>query len=652
MALSSLKTITLRELKLNVHHRGCAIILKTFCEPRRIASIMSAVEDENGDVDRVALYNFPINKPIDRILPKNKIVAIKEPYYTSTIDGGVLIRIDHPSDLIPLRADSSSIPSGLVPISTPSLSPAELKEKGNEAFKQCDWQAAVDYWSTALGLKQDEEELRHILHRNRSQARIYLGHYELAVQDAMAAIIQGDLLSDKEKLQNAKTLHRAGRAAYELRDFLAAKQHFTQALENSPEDKDVLGQLHRTNRRLTEQIDGEYDFAAMSGSATKDNTALDHASFLGNTKVASAGDHGRGLFATKNLAPGDIVLIEKAFHATFEKDLLKENYVILDVKEGQISIEKQAERVYGTIDKIIRNPKQASRYLDLYDGGKFQNKVLRFVDGMATIDTFLVQAIDKLNGFDFPSIKSSRDGSGEKSIAAGIWLHVSHANHSCIPNADRSFIGDMMVVRATRGIKAGEEICMSYLNPEHSYPERKKRLSEYGIDCDCPLCKVEKSMPAEVFSKRAKLVEEIESFLCADATGRVLAPSAAAVKKAEILMAQLEDTYPEEQYHRLPRLECVHLSYWMCSVRGPPEERLKRAIRGLRNFGVLVKMNANRTTIDRSAAVVGSGILVHPTIAASACLASGKTEAARQFQELRKEMYTILYACEVGLDDK
>lgn len=613
---------------------------------------MSAVEDENGNVDRVALYNFPINKSIDRILPKNTIVAIKEPYYTSIMDGGVLIRVDHPSDLIQLRSYSSFIPSGLVPVSIPRLSPTELKEKGIEVFKQCDWHAAVEYWSTALGLKQDDEDLRQTLHRNRSQARIYLGHYELAVQDAMAAIIQGDHLSEKAKSQNAKSLYRAGRAAYELRDFLAAKRHFSQALENSSEDKDVLGQIHRTSRRLTEQIDGEYDFAAMSDSATKDHTILDHASFLSNTKVASAGDHGRGLFATKHLAPGNLILVEKAFQATFEKDVPKENYVIVDMREGQISIEKQAERVYSTIDKIIHNPRQASRYLDLCDGGKFQNKVLRFVDGMATVDTFLVQAIDKLNGFDFPGIKSSKDGSGEKSIAAGIWLHVSHVNHSCIPNADRSFIGDMMVIRATRGIKAGEEICMSYLNPEHSYPERKERLSEYGIDCDCPLCEVEKSMPAQVFSKRAKLVEEIKSFLSTDATGRASTLSAAAVKKAEMLMTQLENTYPEEQYHHLPRLDCVHLSHWLCSVGGPPEARIKRALRGLRNFGFFVEMNVNGITIDRSAAVVDSGILAHPTIAASACLASGKIEAARQFQELRKEMYTILYACEVGLDDK
>lgn len=40
--------------------------------------------------------------------------------------------------------------------------------------------------------------------------------------------------------------------------------------------------------------------------------------------------------------------------------------------------------------------------------------------------------------------------------------NTSRANHSCVPNGDRSFIGDMMIIRATREIKAGEEIRLSY----------------------------------------------------------------------------------------------------------------------------------------------------------------------------------------------
>ncbi|KAG6368573.1 hypothetical protein INS49_002786 [Diaporthe citri] len=613
---------------------------------------MNAVEDQNGDVDRVALYNVPINKSMDRLLPNNAIVAVKEPFYTSTIDGGVLIRIDHPSDLIQLRSDSTLIPSSMKPVSKTSLSPIELKEMGNEAFRRRDWETAADCYSTALGMNLDNDDLRRTLHSNRSQARINLGHYELAIQDALVAIEQGDHASDENKSQNRKSLHRAGRAAYELGDFFAAKQYFSRGVELSPENKDLLLQLQRTEKRMKEQNIGEFDFIAMSNSATEDNTVLDHASFLGNTKVASAEDHGRGLFATNDLAPGDVILVEKAFYATFERDVPKEKSVIVDVNKGRISLERQAERIYGTINKILHNPKQASRYLDLCHGGEFQNKSLKFVDGMATVDTFLVQAIDRLNGFDFPGIKSTKDGSGEKTIAAGIWLHVSLVNHSCVPNADRSFIGDMMVVRATRGIKAGEEISLSYLVPNHSYLERKERLYFYGIECDCPLCEVEKFMPAQVLRKRATLVDEVNQFLSTNGTGPPSTLPASAIKNAEYLMTQLEETYPEELYQHLPRLACVRLARWLCLVGGPPEQRLERALRGLRNYGYFVEMKANGITVDRSSAIVESRSLAAPTIAASACMASGKIGAARQFRELRKEMYTILYACENGLDDK
>ncbi|KAL2285063.1 hypothetical protein FJTKL_08583 [Diaporthe vaccinii] len=613
---------------------------------------MNAVEDQNGDVDRVALYNVPINKSMGRLLPNNAIVAVKEPYYTSTIDGGALIRIDHPSDLIQLSSDSSLIPPSMKPASKTSLSPTELKQMGNEAFKRNDWEIAVDCYSAALGVSQDNDDIRRTLHSNRSQARINLGHYKLAVQDALVAIEEGDHVSDESKTLNLKSLGRAGRAAYELGNFLTAKQYFSRGAELSSEHKSLLFQLQRTQKHLTEQNTGDFDFIAMSNSVTEDNTILDHASFLGNTKVGSAGGHGRGLFATTNLVPGDVILAEKAFYATFERDLPKEKSIIVDVEKGRISLEKQAERIHGTIDKILHNPKQASRYLDLYHGDKFQNKVVRFVDGMVTVDTFRVEAIDRLNGFDFPGIKSTKDGSGEKTIASGIWLHVSHVNHSCVPNADRSFIGDMMVIRATKDIKAGEEISLSYLILNHSYMERQQRLYFYGIDCDCPLCDVEKFMPPQVLSKRAKLVGEVNQFLSTNGTGAPSTFPAATIKSAETLMTQLEETYPEARYRHLPRLAFVRLARWLCLVGGPPEQRLERALRGLRSYGYFVEMKANGITIDRSSAVVVSESLAFPTIAASACMASGKTEAARQFRELRKEMYIILYACEIGLDDK
>lgn len=655
MALSGLETVSLRDLKLETHHRGRVLIVKTFCEPKRIVSIMSAVEDQNGDVARIALYNITSSKPIDKVLPKDVFLAIKEPYYTPTIDGGVLIRIDHPSDLSQLDSNSRLIPSNMMPVKMPKVSPTEMREKGNAAFKRHDWQEAVDCYSAALGSKQLDEDLRRTLHCNRSQARINLGHYELAIQDALAATIQGNSLSDENKSLNGKSLYRAARAAYELGEFTMAEGFFSRVLESSPENKDALGQLERTENRLREQRTGEYDLTAMTNSATRGHTILDHASFLSNTTVASAGDHGRGLFATKHLAPGEIIMVEKAFYAHFKRSLLRKD-MTADLKAGILRHNTNAERMYEITDKILHNPKQASQFLDLYDGGKFQNKTVKFVDGMVTVDTFRALAINDLNGFGCPDIKSSESAQnvepaeGVDAKPTGVWLRASRANHSCIPNSHHSFIGDMMVIRATRSIKVGEEIRIGYRTPEYSYPERKQSLSYYGFDCDCPLCEAEKYVPPQVLSKRARLIDEFDHLpplVIAAGSTPALPPDR--VKILEHLMAQLEETYPEATYRQLPRLDCVRLALELCAIHDTKEENTKRALRALRDLGYFVNVKGDGVTIDRSAAVVLPSGLIVPMVAAATCLQAGKITAAWQLQELRREMYIILHACDAGL---
>lgn len=661
VALSSLKAISLRELKLETHHRGRFLVVKTFCEPMRIASIINAVQDQNGDVDRIALHNFPINIHVNGTIPKDAIFAVKEPYYTLTIDGRVIIRIDHPSDLVRLQSDSNLVPSSMLSAPVPCPSAAEMKELGNAAFKRRDWQTAEEYYSTALGLKQHDDDLRRTLHRNRSMARLNLGYHEKAVQDALAAIIRGDQLSDEEKAMNWKSFFRAGRAEYELGDFDSAEHYFSMGLGSSPNNKELLCHLRRTEERVKEQQTGEYDFAAMSKSATKDHTVLDHASFLGNTKVAPAGDRGQGLFATKNLAPGDIIMVEKAFHVIFKRANPKDIYIIADI-EAQCSYQaKHTERIYGMINKLIHNPKQARKYMDLYDGGQFENKDVKFVDGMAAVDTFRAMAISKLNSFACPGIKSapSTDPSaqdqepegGADPRASGVWLRASRANHSCVPNGDRSFIGDMMILRATREIKAGEEIRLSYLNPDHPYPKRKAGLAAYGFECDCPLCQSERLIPAQVLDKRARIIDEFHQYVSATMArgGAPALPGAAA--DAERLMKELEATYPTERYQRLPRLECAPFSFWLCTFRTNPEESLERALRGLRDLGYFVTIDAGGATIYRSGSVVLSAGVILPTVASAALFQSGNAMAAWQLQELRVEIYSILHSSEYGIEE-
>jgi len=193
--ISSLAPITLRELKLETHHRGRVLIVRTFGIPTRLSAIQSAIEDENKDVDRLAIQNMPLTAVTEKFLPSGAIVAIKEPYYKITADGGVMIRVDHPSDFLHLESGDALVPVRLRSIlgqNKQDKTSTQLKENGNTASRHGDWQTAVDYYTKALGLCQDaEEDLRRILYRNRANARLHLGHYEWALDDALNSVIPG-----------------------------------------------------------------------------------------------------------------------------------------------------------------------------------------------------------------------------------------------------------------------------------------------------------------------------------------------------------------------------------------------------------------------------------------------------------------------------
>jgi hypothetical protein len=82
-----------------------------------------------------------------------------------------------------------------------------------------------------------------------------------------------------------------------------------------------------------------------------------------------------------------------------DRDALEEMPIVANIQDATpICYQgKYAEHIFGILEKILPNPKQAGQFLDLHDGGKFQNKVPTFVDGMVTIDIFLVEAIAGLD---------------------------------------------------------------------------------------------------------------------------------------------------------------------------------------------------------------------------------------------------------------
>ncbi|KAL7924681.1 hypothetical protein ACQKWADRAFT_319251 [Trichoderma austrokoningii] len=665
MPLSSLVPIHIRDLKLETQHRGHVLIVRTFCEPDYLASVQNAIEDESGEVNRLAIYNLLPTTDPNAVLPKGAIVAIKEPYYKCTADGGVIVRVDHPTDFELLKPGHGMIPRGFnARIMQIGQTAMHLKDEANAKFSSGDFREAIEIYSDALDAcdpGEDDDELRRDLHRNRAAANLRLGRYEPAMKDAMASLISAQDISEAAKALNLKALYRAGKAAYGLQDFAQAKRLFDQALELDGSHKETQIELTRTAKRIAEQENGEYDFSLMSKLAPRQHYFLDNASFLRRVKVVQTENRGRGLFATEALKPGDVIFVEKAFYVAHPNG--GDTSVLFNVNTDRISVGVQGRCLYGIIDKLIWNPTLANKYADLWDGGKFGNnndKEFKVIDGRAAVDTFRVQAIVELNSFGYrrDHCRGKKPQSDERlssNESVGIWLQASYTNHSCISNATRAFIGDMMVVRASRDIPAGGEIFMAYHNPEKPLDERQKIFADhYGFQCACDLCRADGKVPKATLAKRARLRAEIDSFMTTFASQNGSRKNCSDSKKAEAkkLLKELRATYPKAQFERLPRLECLELGYWMAVSAtgsiGNVQEKLADLLEILRDAGYFISIQGGNVTVDQTAAVHYNSV-THVAIYASQFLTvAGKRGAACALLVLAREAYIAM----LGSDER
>jgi hypothetical protein len=160
-----------------------------------------------------------------------------------------------------------------------------------------------------------------------------------------------------------------------------------------------------------------------------------------------------------------------------------------------------------------------------------------------------------LNVFGCPvtSLKSHKDvisykapKKNAKFHSCGIWIKASYINHSCLGNVRRSFIGDMMIVRATKDMDAGMELMFPYEAPEGIYTSNvEQKFKNWGFVCGCALCKDIQATKSSEVTKRKALLEQLDR-LCKSNPGDM-------TSKFERLLKALNETYarPAEEVPRL-----------------------------------------------------------------------------------------------------
>jgi tetratricopeptide (TPR) repeat protein len=400
---------------------------------------------------------------------------------------------------------------------------------------------------------------------------LILGRYDTAKADALASRTGGP--------QDWKAYYNAGRAAYGLCNYTESMELLSKALELNPTHDGVKKEHARCAARLREEETGEYDFDEMAASLTATHVHLDRASFLRNTRIGPSPHHGRGLFATRDIKAGEVIFVEKAI-----------------LMPNQYDPSRASAALYALmVRQLCENPSLSKQVLELYPG-KYERSGQEgtIVDGVPVVDVFLLESIRTTNCFSAPrtTLSDTRPNRVEGRMAKGLWVHAATLNHSCVANTMRSFIGDILISRATRDIKAGEELFHQYV-PVKSLPDIRalQQREGWGFECDCDMCTTERKSPEANLAKRKELLAAVEKLCNKKLPSRELIPDAS-IRAVDKLARQLEDAHEPSVYGEgMPRLTLIYPCNWLVGAhRGRKNHAkvVKYALKVLRNFGFRV----------------------------------------------------------------
>ncbi|KAI9730320.1 MAG: hypothetical protein M1818_008223 [Claussenomyces sp. TS43310] len=648
--LKELSKIFIKDLRLETHHRGAYVLVRSITPPEKMTAVMAIVEDESEDAVMLQLYQQDDSKgrPATSTMKQDDVFLIKEPYFKVMADGEYGLRVDHVTDIIYIEVDDTRLPSQWFPqVFDMDKTAGAWKSEGNDAMKRNQYWTAILSYSMALRRSPSPREEK-LIRLNRAMAYLKDDCFDAAILDTRRLTCDLDF--------SEKALYRASQALYKLGRFSECQETLTTLCEKYPNNCDAVKELTRTQWRLKELESGVYDFRTIYEEAAKLRPPhLDHATFTGPVTVKTSMGRGRGLFTTKAVKAGELIMCEKAFvhcyaNTTEESTQTTSRIsVLMNIHTNRMTMGVQSDLLTEIVQKLRKNPSLLPEFMALHHGS-YQPVGAAEVDGVPIIDTFLVEHIISLNGFGCPlssreSHLRSSEADEKQHHSCGIWLMASSINHSCLSNVRRSFIGDLQLVHAARDIPAGTELTFWYRVPTGGrYEETQKGLQGWEFQCDCTICIDGKSTPKMLLKRRDTLLKDLQA---------VLLPSGVIdTAKAERLLATIDQTYrsPPSKVPRVGLFDPYLLLMRTYMAQQQATRAVPLALKALECLGFVIIGAHIPSTSNIPFEVQRWGLIVDRVVEVWVHLCNAYKAFAPHLCEKAKECAAIAYRVCVGED--
>lgn len=173
--------------------------------------------------------------------------------------------------------------------------------------------------------------------------------------------------------------------------------------------------------------------------------------------------------------------------------------------------------------------------------------------------------------------------------SCGVWPLASYINHSCNSNVRRSFIADMMIVRAARDLPENTELVFWYKAPlDNTAKAKQLNLQHWGFKCSCTICQDCIETENSNLMKRRRLTADLANAF--QSLGKSRKPDSV-VARIEDLVFRLEETY------RKPAVEVPRPGIWKAysslavlhASRGVSEKAVDFALKTLESLGYVLE---------------------------------------------------------------
>lgn len=230
-------------------------------------------------------------------------------------------------------------------------------------------------YTTAARIAATAEELQ-LAYLNRSLANLRLGRPAIALADAIKSH-EGDSVARTEK-----GLFREASALYQQAKYDQCLDRL-QALRNTyPTNSSALTMIERAQARLQEQQTGQYDFRHMYKQAEATPPLIDCATYTMPVEIRDSLRNGRGVFVTKKVLAGEMLVCEKAFGYIYGG---KDGAYGSNMTDSQ-DLHMQADLAAQISQKLFHNIEEARSFVNLHHGD-FKTVPVYEVDGKLVVDS-------------------------------------------------------------------------------------------------------------------------------------------------------------------------------------------------------------------------------------------------------------------------